>query len=97
MIPIRFNAEGYEVCYCIAQGSYTELIYENGFKKLVIMNLKRVIKSLNDDVFLRCHHSYLVNIKCVVDISKENRSITLNNGVEIPVAKRRTEVFSILD
>lgn len=41
------------------------------------------------DSFLRCHRSFLIHKKAIVSIAKNFSSVTLENGVEIPVAVRK--------
>ncbi|WP_414655071.1 LytTR family transcriptional regulator DNA-binding domain-containing protein [Flavobacterium sp. UBA6195] len=44
--------------------------------------------------FFRIHHSYIINVKKIVKITKKDGLYCeLSHGVLIPVAKRRQEAF----
>lgn len=84
----------HEISHCIANGSYTELVYSNGKRKLVIMNLKKVTETLDDNNFLRCHHSFLVNSNYIEEVCLELREVRLTSGETIPVSRRKIDVFN---
>jgi two-component system LytT family response regulator len=52
--------------------------------------LSLVEEEINNEMFFRCHRTYLVNVFFIKEISKGNEMcITLKNGSKIPLAKRR--------
>lgn len=82
-----------DIIYCKADGKYTEFHRNNNTKILSSRNLGEYV-SLLDNNFFRIHHSYIVNIKYLVKIVKNDGFYCeLSNGHILPVAKRRQEEF----
>ncbi len=84
------NIEG--ILYCKADGSYTKVFYRDG-KKLYCSNLKWFTTQLDDRIYIRCHHSYLVNVKAVIKLDIRSMHMELENGHLVPVSKRRTHLI----
>jgi two-component system LytT family response regulator len=84
-----------EIIYCQAEGRYTTFFLLNGKKVTSSKNLKEYDAILNPNLFFRIHHSYIINIRHVLKISKKDGFYCeLSNGVFLPVAKRRQEDFN---
>lgn len=82
-----------DIIFCKADGKYTEFYTTNNTKMISSRNLGEYTLSLNNN-FFRIHHSYVVNIKFLVKIIKNNGLFCeLINGHILPVAKRRQEEF----
>lgn len=82
-----------DIVFCEADGKYTEFITSDNSKKLSSRNLGKYVSSLNNN-FFRIHHSYIVNIKYLVNIKKDKGLFCeLINGHILPVSKRRQEEF----
>lgn len=81
------------IIYCKSDGKYTEFyLAEN--KKVFISskNLGEYESLLDEKVFFRVHNSYIVNLNYVTNINKAaGNYIELQNGVSLPIAKRRQE------
>lgn len=83
-----------DIIFCKAEGKYTEFFLTNGIKILSSRNLGEYNSILSDNFFFRIHHSYIINIKHVVKISKkEGFYCEFSNGMTLPIAKRRQEEF----
>ncbi|ESU27251.1 response regulator [Flavobacterium limnosediminis JC2902] len=83
-----------DIIFCKAEGKYTEFTLGNGTKILSSRNLGEYSSNLNENHFFRIHHSYIINIKHVVKISKkEGFYCEFSNGMSLPIAKRRQEEF----
>jgi two-component system LytT family response regulator len=83
-----------DIIFCKAEGKYTEFTLANGTKKLSSRNLGEYSSTLSENYFFRIHHSYIINIKHVVKISKkEGFYCEFTNGTTLPIAKRRQEEF----
>lgn len=83
-----------DIIFCKAEGKYTEFILANGAKILSSRNLGEYSGILSENYFFRIHHSYIINIKHVVKISKkEGFYCEFTNGMTLPIAKRRQEEF----
>jgi len=76
------------VCYCQAEGCYTRIYLRSGKAYLLSKPLSAIEKQLPREYFLRCHRSYLINMKEItfVDIKKRLAYQTL---YQIPVSWRK--------
>jgi len=81
VIPIN------SILFCEASGSYS-LIHCNNQKYLIAQNLARIEKSLSKFNFIRCHYSYLVNLKKVDRINKIKKELLIQGKI-IPISRRR--------
>jgi len=83
-----------EILYCKADGKYTEFILENKQKILSSKNLGEFTPVLLNNHFFRIHHSYVVNVKHILKITKKDGLYCeFPHGISLPVAKRRQEEF----
>jgi two-component system LytT family response regulator len=83
-----------EIVYCKAEGKYTEFVLINKQKILSSKNLGEYSSILMSNQFFRIHHSYVVNIKQILKITKKDGLYCeFENGISLPVAKRRQEEF----
>ena len=83
-----------EIVYCKAEGKYTEFVLINKQKILSSKNLGEYSSILMSNQFFRIHHSYVVNIKQILKITKKDGLYCeFANGISLPVAKRRQEEF----
>lgn len=79
-----------EIIYCHAEGSYTSFILTDGRKVMTSTNLKEYEQLLLPYNFLRCHHSYLVNLNHVVALKKQDGGyLETTNKVQIPISIRK--------
>lgn len=85
-----------DVIYLQANGSYTFLVTETS-KILSSKNLGEFENQINQELFHRCHNSFIVNITKIKKFHK-NRSGTLvmANGDVVPVSQRKMKDFSNL-
>ncbi len=74
-----------------AVGAYTEVQLINGDTILVSKGLKKFEQTLqNQSQFFRCHKSYLVNIKYIIEHSrKDGGYLTISNNETLPVSADR--------
>ena len=83
-----------EILYCKADGKYTEFILVNKQKILASKNLGEFSPVLLNNHFFRIHHSYVVNVKHILKITKKDGLYCeFPHGISLPVAKRRQEEF----
>ncbi|MFI1771032.1 LytR/AlgR family response regulator transcription factor [Thalassobellus citreus] len=81
-----------DILYCEADGRYTKFHLINGDTKIASRNLGEYQKTLNNNLFFRIHHSYLVNIYMIHHINKvDGNYCHLINHKTLPIAKRRQE------
>jgi two-component system LytT family response regulator len=100
--PLRFKyaffiRHRYNILYCKADGSYTDIYFNEYPKEKASYRICIIEKELNPDFFLRCHYSYIVNIYCVKSICCRKCCLILKNNEEIPVSRdKKDEVIAIL-
>lgn len=83
-----------DIIYCKAEGKYTEFNLSNGTKILSSKNLGEYKNALESGSFFRIHHSYVVNIKHIIKITKKDGYYCeFINGDKLPIAKRRQDEF----
>ncbi|EIA08658.1 LytR/AlgR family response regulator transcription factor [Flavobacterium frigoris] len=83
------------IIYCKAEGKYTEFFLDKEKKILSSKNLGEYSTILDPNYFFRIHHSYVINIRQIINISKKDGyTCKLTNGVILPIAKRRQEEFT---
>lgn len=79
-----------EILYLQSNGSYTHFYLSENRDIIISKNIKEYENILPEKLFSRCHNSFLVNLKQVVRIDKDNNLI-LRNGQEIPVSTRKRD------
>ena len=79
-----------DILYCKSEGNYTTFYTKQSERILVSKPIKKVIELLSEDVFIRCHQSYLVNKKHVVRYNKQGVLVIINE-VKVPVSSRRKD------
>ena len=92
--------DGYElvkisnILYCQAQDNYCNMFTYTGKEILISKTLKFVSEELlTQEVFVRIHKSYLVNLNYITSYSRQDHNITLINGDIIPVSYRKSETL----
>ncbi|MBI5219455.1 MAG: response regulator transcription factor [Bacteroidia bacterium] len=77
---------------CHADASYSYVFLSNKEKITVSKNLTQIEELLPEDIFIRCHKSYLVNINFIKEYSYEDGgTIVMMDAVKIPVSVRKRE------
>lgn len=89
LIPMK------EIVFCKADGKYTVFVLSNGSNIMSSRNLGEYSSILDNSYFFRIHHSYIINIRFVLKISKKDGYFCeLSNGAILPIAKRRQDDFN---
>lgn len=79
-----------DILYCKSDGNYTTLFTQN-FERIVASKpIKKILEILSEDVFIRCHQSYIVNKKYVSKYNK-NGVLVLIQDIKVPVSSRRQD------
>jgi len=79
-----------DISYCKSEGNYTTFYIKKSEKILVSKSIKKVLELLSEDVFVRCHQSYLVNKKHVVRYNKQG-VLVMDSQAKVPVSSRRKD------
>ncbi len=84
-----------KIMYCESEGRYTNFYLAGDHKKIMVSkNLGEYETSLPSHLFVRIHHSTLVNINYVEKYVKgRGGHVVLSNGKELPVSSRRKDDF----
>ena len=78
------------ILYLRAEKSYTEFHFADGSHLLVSKNLKSFEEELLPLSILRCHKSFIINLKAVVEYNRTDGGfLILSNQVQIPVSKEK--------
>ncbi|RUT72125.1 DNA-binding response regulator [Flavobacterium cupreum] len=84
-----------DIIFCKADGKHTVFVLLNGTKVMSSRNLGEYSTILDHNYFFRIHHSYIINLRHIVKISKKDGYFCeFSNGAILPVAKRRQEDFN---
>ena len=91
--------DGYEfveigsIVYAQAEGAYTHVILSDERKLIISRTLSDIEDILPTDVFLRIHHSTLVNLNRVTHFLRSDGGyIVLDNGSKLIVSKSKKEL-----
>jgi two-component system LytT family response regulator len=77
------------IIYCEAKGNYAYILILNRAPLLISKTLKAMQKEINDERFIRCHQSYLVNREHVIGhVSCDGAKLNMNQSKLIPVSRR---------
>jgi two-component system LytT family response regulator len=83
------------ILYLKSEEGYTVFFLQNSPKKVSSKRLGEYEELLLGDVFFRTHHSYIVNLKQVININKAmGNYCEMSNGALVPIARRRQEKLS---
>jgi two-component system, LytTR family, response regulator len=84
-----------EIMFFSSEGRYTNIYTINGKKLLSPRNLGDYERLLDQGLYYRTHHSYIINMQYVARIvKKEGFYCEMTNGHVVPISKRRREDFS---
>lgn len=90
----RFIPTG-QVIHCESSNNYTSFFLLNREKIIVSKPIYEFEELLNNQGFLRCHQSYLVNKKFIKSWIKEDGGyLLMENGSKIPVSRTKREVLN---
>ncbi|MBX2827031.1 MAG: LytTR family DNA-binding domain-containing protein [Flavobacteriaceae bacterium] len=79
-----------DIIYCRSDGNYTTFYTQQMEKIVVSKPLKQVEEILSEEVFIRCHQSYIVNKKHVLKYSKQG-VLVVHLDFKVPVSSRRKD------
>lgn len=97
-VPISRNnykeVEVKNLLYCLGEGSYTTLYFQDESFLVVTKLLKEVEKILSKYNFFRVNNNHLINLSYIksYSIGKEPK-VVLNNEHEISISRRKKEEF----
>ena len=81
-----------DIIYLEAVSNYTNFHLASNKKIIVSKTLKDFEDLLPASIFIRIHHSYIININCIEKYLKgEGGQVVMKNGVALDVARRKKE------
>lgn len=94
------NRDGYEfahvnsILYCSAEGAYTKIVFTGKHSLLISRTLGDVEELLPPEIFVRIHHSTIVNINSVTHYSRADGGfVVMNTNEKLMVSKARKEAL----
>jgi len=94
------NRDGYEfaqvssILYCSAEGAYTRVIFNDKHFLLISRTLGDIEEMLPPEIFLRIHHSTVVNLSAVTHyIRSDGGYVVMNTRDKLMVSKARKDVL----
>lgn len=82
------------ILYLLADGSYTNVMFNEGSKLVVSKNIKHYELRLGQYGFIRIHPSVLINYEKVKEISRSDGGyVTMENGKTLPISKSKRKDF----
>jgi len=94
------NRDGYEftqvssILYCGAEGAYTKVILTDGRSLLISRTLGDIEEMLPPEMFLRIHHSTIVNLNAITHyIRTDGGYVVMNTNERLMVSKARKDVL----
>lgn len=83
-----------EIIHVHSEGSYSILTIKDNKKLIVSKKLKEIEAQLPMDIFIRVHHSHLVNLMYLHSYGRDNNAeIRLINGDSIKISRRKRSEF----
>ena len=83
-----------DIIYLEAQSNYTIIFLKDSVKLTVSKTLKDFEELLPEPVFIRIHHSYIINRNAVEKYIKGvGGQVVMKNGIILDVARRKKEEF----
>lgn len=81
-----------DIVFCKSDGRYTSLYLKNNEEIVACKNLGQFEDILDETIFFRTHHSYIINLNHLVSITKKTGYYCeMINSIQLPIAKRRQE------
>lgn len=94
------NRAGYEfaqvssILYCSAEGAYTKVVFSDKHSLLISRALGDIEEILPPEIFIRIHHSTIVNINAVTHyIRTDGGYVVMTTNEKLMVSKARKEVL----
>jgi two-component system, LytTR family, response regulator len=94
------NSDGYafahvdSILYCSAEGAYTKVVLKDKMPLLISRTLGDIEEMLPSEIFLRIHHSTIVNLNAITHYSRTDGGyVTITTKEKLMVSKARKEVL----
>ena len=82
------------ILYCGAEGAYTKVVFNDKHSLLISRTLGDIEEMLPPEIFVRIHHSTIVNLNAVTHyIRTDGGYVVMNTNEKLMVSKARKEVL----
>jgi two-component system LytT family response regulator len=79
-----------DIMYCRAEGNSTYVHFKNDYSTTSSKKLKDLESILPESLFVRIHHSFIVNLMYVSRyINDESKVLIMSNGDKLTVSRRK--------
>jgi len=85
-----------KIVYCKAYGRCTRIYFENNKQIIISENIKAIENLVKGDKYFRSHKSNLVNLRYIIGVNYNKRTIYLENGYVAEVSVRRVTELKFL-
>lgn len=82
-----------DIMYLEGDAKYTTIHLLNNQRYVSSKNIGEFEDLLDENVFFRCHRSWMINLNCVEKYLKADNQVSLSNGVLIDVSTRKKDEF----
>lgn len=83
-----------EIILVQSEGSYSHLTLQGGIKITVSKKIKDIESILPEDIFVRVHHSTIINLMFLSKFhNNESSEIELTNGTNVKLSRRKKTQF----
>ena len=82
------------ITYIESNGNYVNIYFDNRRRLTVSKTLKNIQEMLDENEFVRIHHSYIINLLHLEKHYSKTHSVTMTNKVKLPVSVRRSSNFA---
>src|SRR6476620_9832284 len=90
------DRDGYEfvqvdsILYCGAEGAYTKIVFNDKHSMLISRTLGDIEEMLPPEIFVRIHHSTIVNMNAVIHYTRADGGyVVMNTNEKLMVSKAR--------
>lgn len=77
-----------DIVFIRAESNYSRIFLKNGTEYFTSRTLKSWAQEISDIDFLRCHRSFLVNKKEIIEINRHRNALFMQNGIQVPTSRR---------
>jgi two-component system LytT family response regulator len=82
-----------DILFAEANNNYTKLVLTNGNSFTISKLLKEIQSVLEESHFFRVHRQFIINLNYVKHFNRNDFVVTMNNKIEIPVARNQKDEF----
>lgn len=87
-----------DIIYCMASNNYVTIFTRSGRPYLCSKTLKDIESKLPSDIFIRIHHSYLVNLHSITSLKRQTNELEIENKLLLPISRsRKNELYELFN